>query len=80
MGRPLKKAPDHRCHGTAVLRDVAPGKVPYSVADGLVIDLDAPLVAVMETVARERGKTFAGEFNIALLYAIEKGFLNELGQ
>ena len=75
----MKRAPDHRCHGTAVLRDVAPHKVPYSVARDLVVDLDADLIDLMEAVAKKKGKTFASEFDDALRRVIEKGYSKELG-
>lgn len=58
-----RKVPDHRCQGVPVLRDVQSGKVPvpFYAEDGSlwgVFDMPASLVARLEAVAKDHGRTF----------------------
>ena len=71
-------APDWRCHGEVVFRDVLPGRVPLSatLSDGSVFrhDATAEIVRGIEILARREKTTFAATYRAALERAL-RGFL-----
>ena len=71
-----RKRPDWRYHPPAVLRDVRPGcvVVRITVAGKSWRDLDFPadLIARVETLARERRRTFGWAFLQLATAAMEK--------
>lgn len=57
-----RRAPDHRCCGTPVLRDIRPGKIPVAIhnEDGSVegiYDLDPDMVRGVEHIAKGKRTT-----------------------
>lgn len=74
-----RRAPDWRCHGVAVLRDVPPGKVPVPIhnPDGTYwreFDLPSELIEAVEQIARKKRRSF----NVLMTKAIEAGIVRAL--